>query len=98
VLILSQRYNRHFETNPQLGILAFQEVKGIYPADDLALLQAKNKTSFYTKDFVVVVLAESILHYQWSLRMDIYGRNLCVAFEVLDTGYTIFSHRYCSQS
>lgn len=88
------KVQQHFETNPQLGILAFQEVKGIYPTDDLALLQAKNKTSFYTNDFVGCGFAIAKKVYAitngFPTWIDIYGEEPCVAFEVLDTGYSIF--------
>jgi hypothetical protein len=89
VLILSQRCNGILRLILNWESWLFRKLKEF--ADDLALLPAKNKTSFYTKDFVGCGFFywQNYTLYQWVL-MDgyLWERNLCVAFE--GSGYWLY--------
>ncbi|NHM01126.1 glycosyltransferase family 2 protein [Flavobacterium difficile] len=83
-----------FENHPNLGIIAFQEVRGLFASDAEALLQAEQQPIFYTtNDFVGCGFAIKNEVYQktngFPLWMDIYGEETCVAYEVLNAGYDI---------
>lgn len=45
-----------FNKDPNLGIIAFQEVRGLYESDKAALQSSKQLKSHYTTDFVAVGL------------------------------------------
>lgn len=80
--------------NPNLGIIAFQEVRGIFENDNSALAEANiERESHLTKDFVGCGFAVSRKAY-FSSRgfptwMDIYGEESCVAIEILDHDFDI---------
>lgn len=83
-----------FESNSKLGIIAFQEVRGVFESDVLALEQAEKGVFFYqTNDFIGCGFAIKNDVYQktngFPLWMDIYGEETCVAYEVLDGNYEI---------
>lgn len=83
-----------FDNDSKLGIIAFQEVRGLFASDAEALLQAEQKPIFYkTNDFVGCGFAIKNEVYQktngFPLWMDIYGEESCVAYEVLNAGYDI---------
>jgi GT2 family glycosyltransferase len=83
-----------FTANSKLGIIAFQEVKGVFESDDLALEQAEKDVIHYqTNDFIGCGFAIKNSVYQktngFPLWMDIYGEETCVAFEVLNADYEI---------
>lgn len=86
-----------FNQTPNLGIIAFQEVKGLFDTDEAALASAKHKVSFFTNDFIGCGFAILNKVYRatngFPTWIDIYGEEPCVAMEVLDAGYTIvFAH------
>lgn len=83
-----------FSSNSKLGIIAFQEVRGVFESDDLALQQAEKELIHYqTNDFIGCGFAIKKEVYQktngFPLWMDIYGEETCVAYEVLDADYEI---------
>lgn len=83
-----------FHDNPKLGIIAFQEVRGIFSSDNLALEQAdKECIQFQTNDFVGCGFALKNDVYKktngFPLWIDIYGEETCVAFEVLEANFEI---------
>ncbi len=83
-----------FEKHPKLGIVAFQEVRGVFASDADALLQAEKESKCYqTNDFIGCGFAIKNEVYQktngFPVWMDIYGEETCVAYEVLDAGYDI---------
>lgn len=82
-----------FNTNKKVGVIAFQEVRGLFTSDQEALLNAKNVSSFLTNDFVGCGFAVKKDVYNatngFPLWMDIYGEEPAVAMEVLDLGVDI---------
>ncbi|SFU61908.1 Glycosyltransferase, GT2 family [Pustulibacterium marinum] len=77
-----------------LGIIAFQEVRGLFKSDDDALHNAKKRTGYFTNDFVGCGFAIKKTVYQetngFPLWVDIYGEEPSLSLEVLDAGYDIF--------
>lgn len=83
-----------FIANSKLAIIAFQEVRGVFESDNLALQHAEKKYIHYlTNDFIGCGFAIKKDVYQltngFPLWMDIYGEETCVAYEVLDAGFEI---------
>lgn len=82
-----------FNENESLGIVAFQEVKGIYASDAQALQQAKKGSSFLTNEFIGCGFAVRKSVYEathgFPAWMTIYGEETAVSFEVLDLGFEI---------
>lgn len=96
--LISEHYFQHcenlFQSNSKIGIIAFQEVRGIYESDALAMHHAeKNEIQYFTNDFIGCGFAIKNEVYQktngFPVWMDIYGEETCVAYEVLDAGYDI---------
>ncbi|MCG9793891.1 glycosyltransferase family 2 protein [Flavobacterium algicola] len=85
---------KDFEENPNLGIISFQEVKGIYKSDQEACLQTKHSNSYMTNEFIGCGFAILKKVYQaingFPVWMDIYGEETAVSMEVMDLGYDIF--------
>ncbi len=83
-----------FQANSKLGIIAFQEVRGVFTSDALALEQAEKKhIQYQTNNFIGCGFAMKNEVYQktnfFPLWIDIYAEETCVAYEVLDAGYEI---------
>lgn len=82
-----------FNQNKKLGIIAFQEVRGLYESDDAAIEKAIEGESYFTGDFVGCGFAIRKDIYDatngFPLWMDIYGEESAVALEVLDMDYEI---------
>lgn len=83
-----------FQANSKLGIIAFQEVRGVFESDNEAILHAeKEHIQYQTNDFIGCGFAIKNAAYQktngFPLWMDIYGEETCVAYEVLDADYEI---------
>lgn len=83
-----------FHDNPKLGIIAFQEVRGVFSSDSVALEQAEKEfIQFQTNDFVGCGFAIKNEVYKktqgFPLWIDIYGEETCVAYEVLDADFEI---------
>lgn len=82
-----------FRESEQLGILAFQEVRGLFISDEVALEKSVESESYKTNDFVGCGFAVRKEAYEatngFPVWMDIYGEESAVAIEVLDAGYDI---------
>lgn len=83
-----------FKANNNLGIIAFQEVRGLYKSDDEALSLAKQIEPYFASDFIGCGFAIKKEVYNTSrgfpVWVDIYGEEPALALEVLDLGYQIF--------
>lgn len=82
-----------FSANPNLGIIAFQEIRGLYKSDNEALSLAKYTEPYYTNDFIGCGFAIKKKVYDASrgfpVWIDIYGEEPALALEVIDLGYQI---------
>lgn len=83
-----------FLKNPSIGIIAFQEIKGIYASDKNALKNAEmDKQSYITNDFVGCGFAIRKEVYEktngFPAWIDIYGEESCLSLEVMNLGYEI---------
>lgn len=82
-----------FDTNENLGIIAFEEIRGLFKSDSEALKLAKPSQSFFTNDFVGCGFAIKKDVYNstngFPVWMDIYGEESALAIEVLDLGFDI---------
>jgi len=82
-----------FNENENLGIIAFQEIRGLFKDDDEALSFSKERPSYLTNDFIGCGFAVKKEVYDatngFPLWMDIYGEEPALALEVLDLGYDI---------
>ncbi|SEA89078.1 Glycosyltransferase, GT2 family [Flavobacterium gillisiae] len=81
-----------FNLNPNLGIIAFKEVKGVFESDNLIGVLEK-KAEYLTTEFIGCGFAVKRKVYLetrgFPLWIDIYGEESCVSMEVLDLGYDI---------
>lgn len=82
-----------FKTKKALGIIAFQEVRGLFNSDNEAISHSRNLKAHLTNDFVGCGFAITKEAYnatsgfpEW---MDIYGEESAVSIEVLNAGYSI---------
>ncbi len=84
---------RVFSQYNNLGIIAFQEIRGLFTSDTLALQQSKQTKSYFTNDFVGCGFAIKKDVYNktngFPVWMDIYGEESALAIEVLDQGFSI---------
>tara|TARA_R110000751_G_scaffold105046_4_gene200877 strand:+ start:97484 stop:98362 length:879 start_codon:yes stop_codon:yes gene_type:complete len=82
-----------FNTNKSIGVIAFQEVRGIFNTDEVALQHSKNLEAYMTNDFVGCGFAIKKEVYDttngFPVWIDIYGEEPALALEVLDHGFTI---------
>lgn len=83
-----------FLENENIGIIAFQEIRGVFILDEEALIIAQPKMdSYLTNDFVACGFAIKKEVYDstngFPVWIDIYGEESCLAIEVLDLGYEI---------
>ena len=82
-----------FNSNKNIGIIAFQEVRGVFVSDKDALQQSKPMESYYTNDFIGCGFAIKKEVYAatkgFPVWIDIYGEEPALAIEVLDLGYQI---------
>ena len=85
-----------FRESKDLGILSFQEVRGLFATDNEARAHAKDGINYLTNDFVGCGFAIKKTLYEktngFPLWIDIYGEESAVAIEVMDAGYDIL---YC---
>lgn len=83
-----------FKKLPNIGIVSFQEVKGVYNSDQEALLETKHTKSYRTNEFIGCGFAILKKVYQatngFPVWMDIYGEETAVSMEVMDLGFDIF--------
>lgn len=83
-----------FDENPNVGIIAFEEIKGIFGSDQEALSQVDSITEEYlTNEFIGCGFAIQKDVYEatngFPLWIDIYGEESCLSIEVLAKGYDI---------
>jgi GT2 family glycosyltransferase len=83
-----------FQENSNVGILAFEEVKGIYATDNDAIEQSeKIKKQFLCSEFIGCGFAIRKSVYMatngFPVWIDIYGEESCLSIEVLSKGYDI---------
>lgn len=82
-----------FKSNTNIGVIAFQEVRGVFKTDQDALNQSKDLESYFTNDFVGCGFAIKKEVYDatngFPVWIDIYGEEPALALEVLDHGFTI---------
>jgi GT2 family glycosyltransferase len=84
-----------FCKDEKIGIIAFQEVRGVFLNDQEALQMAAPKIERYlTNDFVGCGFAIKREVYNqtngFPVWIDIYGEESCLGIEVLDLGYEIY--------
>lgn len=77
-----------FEENNNLGIIAFQEIKGVFKSEEEALSQKQNKkVEYLCNEFIGCGFAITKNVYLatngFPLWIDIYGEESCVAIEVI---------------
>ncbi len=83
-----------FSKNPNVGILAFEEIKGRFESDREALkVSEKDKVEFLTAEFIGCGFAIRKSVYMktngFPIWIDIYGEESCVSIEVMSKGYDI---------
>ncbi|MFS4483046.1 glycosyltransferase family 2 protein [Hyunsoonleella sp. 2307UL5-6] len=82
-----------FKHDAKLGVIAFQEVRGLYLSDVKAIENSQKLSAHLASDFVGCGFAIKKKVYDatsgFPVWMDIYGEESAVAIEVLNLGYTI---------
>lgn len=82
----------YFDANPNLGILAFLELKGLYENPQKKLLSIE-KEEFLTTEFIGCGFAVSKKVYDqtngFPTWIDIYGEETCLSIEVMNLNYDI---------
>jgi GT2 family glycosyltransferase len=83
-----------FNSYSNIGIIAFQEVKGIYSSNEEALKSANlNQADYFCNEFIGCGFAIRKEVYSqtngFPVWMDIYGEESCLALEVVNFGYDI---------
>lgn len=89
-----ERIENLFEKNTNVGIFAFEEIKGLFQLDALALKQAEiEKKEYLTSEFIGCGFAirKSVYNLTngFPIWIDIYGEESCLSIEVLSKGYDI---------
>lgn len=88
------RTNSIFKQYPNVGVIAFQEIKGIYASDSEALSTVSlREEEYFTNEFIGCGFAIRKEVYNsingFPLWLDIYGEESCVSIEVIAKGYDI---------
>lgn len=83
-----------FNRYSNIGIIAFQEVKGVYSSNEEALKSANlNQAEYFCNEFIGCGFAIRKEVYSqtngFPVWMDIYGEESCLALEVVNFGYDI---------
>lgn len=83
-----------FKKYPDVGIIAFQEIKGVYASNVDALSQSESaEEEYYTNNFIGCGFAIRKKAYEstngFPVWIDIYGEESCVAIEVMANGFDI---------
>ncbi|SHM95401.1 glycosyltransferase family 2 protein [Flavobacterium xinjiangense] len=83
-----------FQKYTKVGIIAFQEIKGVYSSDNKVLNKIEsNKEEYYCNEFKGCGFAIRKDVYEtingFPLWIDIYGEESCVSIEVIAKGYDI---------
>ncbi len=86
--------NGLFEQYSNVGIVAFEEIKGVFVSDEEALLNGNSeRLEYITSEFIGCGFAIKKEVYEKSngfpVWMDIYGEEACVSLEVMNLGYDI---------
>lgn len=85
---------KYFSSNPNLAVLAFNEIRGVFDNDNQVKLKVDfSKSNYKVSEFVGCGFAILKTSYdetngfpKW---MDIYGEESCVSIELLDLGYEL---------
>lgn len=88
---------KYFLENSQLGIIAFNEIRGIYESDTIPAELKTKKEDYFVKDFLGCGFAIRKDVYDktrgFPVWIDIYGEEVCVAMETIEMGLDIlFTH------
>lgn len=83
-----------FNKYPNVGIIAFEEIKGVFESDsDAFKVSEKEKKEFITTEFIGCGFAVRKSVYNltngFPVWIDIYGEESCLAIEVMSKGYDI---------
>lgn len=83
-----------FDRYPNVGILAFEEIRGVFESDSQALKISENeRKEFLTSEFIGCGFAvrKSIYNLTngFPVWVDIYGEESCLSIEVMSKGYDI---------
>ena len=82
-----------FAKDASIGVLALQEVRGIFKNQEDAKSQIKPLEAYFTSDFVGCGFAISKTAYNsvvgFPTFIDIYGEEPCVSLQILDAGFNI---------
>lgn len=83
-----------FDLHPKTAIIVFEEVKGVYASDDIAIQNATiNHKQYLCADFIgcgfAVRRSIYLLTNGFPTWVDIYGEESCVAIEIIDRGFDI---------
>lgn len=88
-----ERAKRLFKMHHELGIIAFEEIKGVFESDQKALIQHQKQQDFFCSEFVGCgfVIRKEVYGKTdgFPLWMDIYGEESSVSIQVINEGYTI---------
>lgn len=88
-----KQVKKEYRQNKDLGVIAFQEVRGYNLSDKLALEKAIKGNSYFTSDFIGCGFAIKKEVYEatrgFPLWIDIYGEETALSLEVLDLDYEI---------
>lgn len=89
-----ERIEDLFEKNTNVGIFAFEEIRGLFQSDVEALIQARiEKIEYPTSEFIGCGFAirKSVYNLTngFPVWIDIYGEESCLSIEVLSKGYDI---------
>jgi GT2 family glycosyltransferase len=83
-----------FDKNSNVGILAFEEIRGVFTSDEQALKQSENlKKEFLCSEFIGCGFAIRKSVYDttngFPVWIDIYGEESCLSIEVMSKGFDI---------
>jgi GT2 family glycosyltransferase len=83
-----------FDNHPNVGIIAFEEIKGVFKSDKDALKSVDSKiVEYLTNEFIGCGFAIRKEAYDatngFPVWMDVYGEESCVSIEVMSKGYDI---------
>ncbi|MAN60028.1 MAG: family 2 glycosyl transferase [Flavobacteriaceae bacterium] len=88
-----QRTKQLFSQNPNIAVVAFEEIKGIYPNDKEAFSNHQPNVSYLANSFVGCGFAIKrdayLLTNGFPLWMDIYGEEGAVSIQLIEKGYEI---------
>lgn len=89
-----QMVTAKFHSDAEIGILAFQEIKGVFASDEEVLENSNlSKENYFVNDFIGSGFAIRKDVYQqtngFPTWIDIYGEEPCLSIEVIDLGYKI---------